>query len=308
MFTRTSLLKGLFVIGLLSFAPGAIANETANTNCSGGSCLGGQESLETSTAGSSARATSSSAGTTVNQQHNTQYNNDAFYGFGPGIQCPTTGLGFSLYGGLGSGSGASNSVSSNSYGGMVTLNVPLGGRNAGTCSELGLAQLEAMQARVERESLESAKIRTDIYLVTIQQCINILQNATLSGQFADACQGVNLHTAQVNIPQPSASSYPQIAPIQNPVAPQKQGPFTQANEPNSDSGYLVAIPFSSSQPEMVPASHTPAPLVPTTPTAQIPPSTTPSSSPPSNGANLPMIALPTVGSRNNLPTIAGGNH
>lgn len=298
MFPRFSLITGLCVAGLLSIAPKAIANEPPSAECSGGACLGGQESLNANSSGSSARATSSSAGTTINQQHNTQYNNDAFYGFGSGIQCPTTGLGVSVYGGMGNGSGASNAVSSNSFGGMVTLNVPLGGRNAGTCSELGTAQLEAVQARAEREALEAAKIRTDIYLVTIQQCINILQSATLSGQFADACQGVDLRGVQAALPVPPAVRAPQENPVQHPVPTGKliHGQLLSPSSPGlaQHSAETVSYPTPGVLPVSQPAA---APAVTPPPT---------SGSAAAGRPGLPAIAQSNRVVGHNLPSIAGG--
>jgi hypothetical protein len=167
-----------------------------------------EEPITLPVSGSSSRSTSNSAGTTINQQTNTQDNNDQFHGFGLGIRCPTPTLGFSLYGGGGAGgSGLDGGVSTSAYGGMITLNLPLGNRNRRTCAELGEAQLRAVQAQTERTQLEAAKVRTDINLVTLQQCITILQTARLSGRFADACAGVDL-AAQGQTPQFSDRSQP----------------------------------------------------------------------------------------------------
>ncbi|MFZ4641434.1 MAG: hypothetical protein ACOYMP_13695 [Nodosilinea sp.] len=163
--------------------------------------------------GSSSRSTSSSAGTTINQQTNAQNNNNQFYGLGPGVQCPAPTLGFSLYGGGGNGTGTEASVASSSYGGMVTFTTPLGGRNATSCEEIGEAQLKAVQAQVQRTQLEAAKTQTDINLVTIQQCINILEKARLSGQFVEACAGVNL-VGQASRNQPPVNPTPAaVAPV-----------------------------------------------------------------------------------------------
>ena len=79
-----------------------------------------EEPLTLPVSGSSSRSTSNSAGTTINQQTNTQDNNDQFHGFGLGIRCPTPTLGFSLYGGGGSGgSGLDSGVSTSAYGGKI---------------------------------------------------------------------------------------------------------------------------------------------------------------------------------------------
>ncbi|MFM7527430.1 MAG: hypothetical protein ACKO63_02865 [Nodosilinea sp.] len=171
--------------------------------------------------GSSSRSTSNSAGTTINQQTNTQDNNDQFHGFGPGVRCPTPTLGFSLYGGGGAGgSGPEGGVSTAAYGGMITLNLPLGNRNRRTCEELGEAQLRAVQAQTERAQLEAAKVRTDINLVTIQQCLTILQSARLSGRFADACAGIETGAQALGLPTPTAAAPgPVINPGPDPSSP-----------------------------------------------------------------------------------------
>ena len=88
------------------------------------------QSIPTASASSAATA----AGTTVNNQNNSQINTNAFYGFGPGINCPTPT--FSVAGFGGSGSGNSNGdvigaqVDSDNYGGIVSMTFPIGGANA----------------------------------------------------------------------------------------------------------------------------------------------------------------------------------
>jgi hypothetical protein len=182
---HTLLLLSLVFLGSLGTGSTALAQTTVN-NPQGPNNQG-------PVSGSNSRATSTSAGTTVNQQTNVQTNNDQFHGFGGGIQCPTPSLGVSLYssGGSGSDGGGNASVSSSSLGGMITFSTPLGGRNGRSCAELGEAQLETVRAQGERAHREAEKLETDINLVTIQQCIAILQVAQLSGPFAEICAGVN---------------------------------------------------------------------------------------------------------------------
>lgn len=182
---HTLLLLSLVFLGSLGTGSTALAQTTVN-NPQGPNNQG-------PVSGSNSRATSTSSGTTVNQQTNVQTNNDQFHGFGGGIQCPTPSLGVSLYssGGSGSDGGGNASVSSSSLGGMITFSTPLGGRNGRSCAELGEAQLETVRAQGERAHREAEKLETDINLVTIQQCIAILQVAQLSGPFAEICAGVN---------------------------------------------------------------------------------------------------------------------
>jgi len=206
----------LISAGMLSYlGPGgmAVASEVPRELSEG--------SITLPASGSSSRSTSNSAGTTINQQTNTQENNDQFHGFGLGIRCPTPTLGFSLYGGGGAGgSGLDGGVSTSAYGAMITLNLPLGNRNRRTCEELGEAQLRAVQAQTERAQLEAAKVRTDINLVTIQQCLTILQSARLSGRFADACAGIETGAQAMGLPAPTAAApVPVINPGPDPSSP-----------------------------------------------------------------------------------------
>ena len=111
-------------------------------------------------------------------------------------------------------------MSTAAYGGMITLNLPLGNRNRRTCEELGEAQLRAVQAQTERAQLEAAKVRTDINLVTIQQCLTILQSARLSGRFADACAGIETGAQAMGLPAPTAAAPgPVINPGPDPSSP-----------------------------------------------------------------------------------------
>jgi hypothetical protein len=143
-------------------------------------------------------ATSSSAanaaGTTVNNQNNSQLNTSTFYGFGPGINCPTTSFTVSGFGGSGSGSSAGDSigadVSSDNYGGLIALTFPIGGANAEICKEIGKAQVESLRAAASATNMSAAKVQADINLVTALKCVQILKVAVLSGPFESVCAGV----------------------------------------------------------------------------------------------------------------------
>jgi hypothetical protein len=156
-------------------------------------------------------ATSSSAanaaGTTVNNQNNSQLNTSTFYGFGPGINCPTTSFTVSGFGGSGSGSSAGDSiganVSSDNYGGLVALTFPIGGANAEICKEIGKAQTEQLRAAAAATNMNAAKVQADINLVTALKCVQILQAAVLSGPFENVCAGV--YPRGSNIVQSNAS-------------------------------------------------------------------------------------------------------
>ena len=142
----------------------------------------------------SANSAANSAGTTVNNQNNSQINTSAFYGFGPGINCPTTT--FALSGFSGNGSGASNgdvlgtSVSSSNYGGIATVTVPIGGANQEICKEIGKAQVQALMSQVKRSNTEANKTQADINLVTAIKCIELMRVATLTGLYSELCRGV----------------------------------------------------------------------------------------------------------------------
>lgn len=141
-----------------------------------------------------ASSAANAAGTTVNNQSNTQVNTNTFYGFGPGINCPTPTFALSGFGGSGSGSSAGDSigagVNSDNYGGIATFTLPLGGANAEICKEIGRAQVQALLGQVNRANVEAAKTQADINLVTALKCVEIQRVAVLAGPFADVCAGV----------------------------------------------------------------------------------------------------------------------
>jgi len=142
------------------------------------------------------RAAANAAGTTVNNQSNAQINTNTFYGFGPGINCPTSTVSVSGFAGGGSGSSAGASISadvnSGNYGGILTYTMPLGGANAAICRDIGKAQVEAIRSQVSRTATEAAKTQADIDLVTAIKCVEIQRVAVLSGRFAEVCQGIHV--------------------------------------------------------------------------------------------------------------------
>ncbi|MFN9991313.1 MAG: hypothetical protein ACK549_13875 [Cyanobacteriota bacterium] len=155
----------------------------------------------------SASSAANSAGTTVNNPINSQINTSTFYGFGPGINCPTTTFSVSGFGGSGTGSSGGDvlgaTVDSNTYGGIIALTVPLGFNNAAICSKIGRAQAAAIEAQVANNRAAAAKTEADIALVTILKCLEILKVAQLSGPFGRLCQGVNLRGVAANpLPPP----------------------------------------------------------------------------------------------------------
>ncbi len=244
---HTLLLLSLVFLGSLGTGSTALAQTTVN-NPQGPNNQG-------PVSGSNSRATSTSSGTTVNQQTNVQTNNDQFHGFGGGIQCPTPSLGVSLYssGGSGSDGGGNASVSSSSLGGMITFSTPLGGRNGRSCAELGEAQLETLRAQGERAHREAEKVQTDINLVTIQQCIAILQVAQLYGPFAEVCAGVNLEgrggmdgpvEALVSTPPPPQPTAAPLPPPQPAAPPPMMAAAAPPPDPMADAWHRLhaAVP------------------------------------------------------------------
>jgi hypothetical protein len=157
---------------------------------------------------STASSAANAAGTTVNNQSNSQINTNTFYGFGPGINCPTPTLSVSGFSGSGSGSSAGNTigadVSSDNYGGIITFTMPLGGANAGICRQIGKAQVEALMSQVRRTQMEAAKTQADINLVTALKCVEIQRVAVLTGPFAAICEGVYARGV-MNPPSPGAA-------------------------------------------------------------------------------------------------------
>ena len=141
-----------------------------------------------------ASSAANAAGTTVNNQNNSQINTSTFYGFGPGINCPTPSFSVAGFGGGGSGSSAGDTIGANvnsdNYGGIVSVTVPIGGANAEICKEIGKAQVESLKSQAVRTSVEAAKTQADINLVTALKCVEILKVAVLAGPFEQVCAGV----------------------------------------------------------------------------------------------------------------------
>jgi hypothetical protein len=142
----------------------------------------------------SANSAANSAGTTVNNQNNSQINTSAFYGFGPGINCPTPTFALSGFSGNGTGDSSGDvlgaSVSSSNYGGVATVTIPIGGANQEICKEIGKAQVQALMSQVERSITEANKTQADINLVTAIKCVELQRVATLTGIYSELCRGV----------------------------------------------------------------------------------------------------------------------
>ncbi len=152
------------------------------------------EVLSQANPAATASSAANAAGTTVNNQNNSQINTSTFYGFGPGINCPTPALTVSGFGGGGAGSSAGDtigaSVNSDNYGGIVAMTFPIGGDNREICKEIGKAQVENIKAQAMRATIDSAKTQADINLVTALKCVEILKVAVLAGPFEQVCAGV----------------------------------------------------------------------------------------------------------------------
>lgn len=166
----------------------------------------------------SASSAANAAGTTVNNQNNSQINTNTFYGFGPGINCPTSTFAASGFGGSGSGNSGGDVlgafVDSDTYGGIVSFTLPIGPANAAICSEIGRAQQQLLEAQVSKVRMDAAKTQADLTLVTMLKCVEILRVASLRGPFAQVCQGVvprGMAVAQT--PQRPVGPAPAAAPV-----------------------------------------------------------------------------------------------
>lgn len=159
-----------------------------------GCSLSAQAVLAQANPAATASSAANAAGTTVNNQNNSQINTSTFFGFGPGINCPTAAFTVSGFAGGGAGSSAGDtigaSVNSDNYGGIVALTVPLGGANAEICKEIGKAQVETLKSQAVRTNAEAAKTQADINLVTALKCVEILKVAVLAGPFQQVCAGI----------------------------------------------------------------------------------------------------------------------
>jgi len=151
-------------------------------------------------------AAANTTGTSINNQNNTQVNSSAFYGFGPGINCPTPTL--SISGFLGNSNGLTNSelntnVYNNNIGGMVTLTVPIGPVYGDVCRQIGERQLALYDVQIARAAAESRKTLADVMLVTALKCVEVSRLAVLTDQFAELCRGVNVIGARNYVTPPT---------------------------------------------------------------------------------------------------------
>ena len=151
-------------------------------------------------------AAANTTGTSINNQNNTQVNSSAFYGFGPGINCPTTTL--SISGFQGNSNGLTNSelntnVSNNNLGGMVTITVPIGPSYGNVCRQIGERQLALYDVQIARAAAEARKTLADVMLVTALKCVEVSRMAVLTDQFAELCRGVNVLGARNYVTPPT---------------------------------------------------------------------------------------------------------
>ena len=206
-------------------------------------------------------ANANTTGTSINNQNNTQINSSAFFGFGPGINCPTTTLSVSGFSGQANGltnSELNTNVSNANSGGMITLTVPLGPNYGEVCRKIGERQLALYDVQIARAAAEARKTLADVMLVTALKCAEVARIAVLTDQFAELCRGVNVIGARNYVT-----------------------PATRAER-----GSSPAAPADVTEPLLVPLlKATPSRSRPTSPTAQ---SSLPASDNPGNfGVSLP---------------------
>lgn len=148
---------------------------------------------------SSANTSGSTAGTTVNNQTNLQINSTTFFGFGPGVSCPTPSLALGLFGGRGSGRSLADPLGaaqgSSSVGGVLSVTVPIGTTDAKICETIGERQVQTLLSQAASIQAETAKTGADINLAIALQCLEIKRQASLTGAFANFCSAVSLREA-----------------------------------------------------------------------------------------------------------------
>lgn len=110
-------------VAAFTLAPGAVLAQTANS-----------VSSANNQHNSGSVVLNPSGGTQVNNNVNNAYSST--YSFGPGISCPTPSVAINTYGGGGGAYGGGHGSSSNSYGGSVSLIMPIGGDVGNSCRKL----------------------------------------------------------------------------------------------------------------------------------------------------------------------------
>lgn len=153
-----------------------------------------------------ANANSRSTGTTVNNQTNLQINNTAFFGYGPGVSCPTPSLTMGLFSSRGTGRSTGDrrgaSQDSSALGGVLIVSMPLGGANAGICQAIGERRVQTLLGEATALQAEAARTGGDITMAIAEQCLQAKQQATLIGAFARLCSGVSLPGERAATQQP----------------------------------------------------------------------------------------------------------
>lgn len=137
-----------------------------------------------------------SKGVSVNNETNLQINTLPFTGFGPGINCPTPSLTAGLFSVQGSGSSTAapngDGQSYTSVGGLVKLNLPIGGTDARTCAELGRSRVRLLEGQIDSLRNETAQLQADTSWEIASRCVEALREARLAGVYARLCQGLAL--------------------------------------------------------------------------------------------------------------------
>jgi hypothetical protein len=145
------------------------------------------------------------AGLKVNNQTNLQINPTSFYGFGPGINCPTSTLTLGVYADRGEVISYYPSVRSATspinVGAILLVRTPLGVTNSKICTQLGREKVKSLQALTSRILGETSKSRAVLNNSKATACITIQKVAYLYGKYSELCKEIGLDR------RPSISQY-----------------------------------------------------------------------------------------------------
>lgn len=141
-------------------------------------------------------------GSNINLRVNNQINQNGFYIFGNGINCPTPNLTLSVFAAKGSadttGLNSAVSVNAQDLGVAVKFNMPLDGDSLSkSCDRIAKArvglieqQISELNSKIARNRIETKQTKNNIETSIINACIELKRNGQIQNQYAQLCANV----------------------------------------------------------------------------------------------------------------------
>ena len=141
-------------------------------------------------------------GSNINLQVNNQINQNLFYSFGNGINCPTSNLTLLVFAARGSASTTGldslATVNAQDFGVALNFTMPFGGDSLfNSCDRIAKArvgliqqQISELNSKIEQNRIETEQTKNNIELSIINACIELKRNAQIQNQYAQLCANV----------------------------------------------------------------------------------------------------------------------